>query len=393
MLRDENIVCFAKDWSEDPTSNNHVMKMLARDNRVLWMNSISTRAPSLTSSRDLGKIVTKLKSFMKGPIRVEHQLDIYTPIVLPFPHNPYAVRLNQQILKSSVDVLRRRRGMDDFQLWSFIPSAAKYVGKLGESLVVYYCTDEWSHFSSVDKDKTMALERDLCERADIVFTTAATLLESKRVYNPETHLALHGVDQAHFARALDPATELAPELRGLSHPIIGFVGLIQDWVDLELVKYMAERHKDWTLVLVGKSLVDLSSIEKLPNVKLLGRKPYESLPTYLKGFDVGIIPFKLNELTRNVNPIKLREYLSAGLPVVSTEMFEVARYVKSQGELANACTVVSNHEDFDAAVVKALATDTPELRRQRSQAMLAETWEHKVALLGEHIERVRARKR
>src|SRR5213075_1969161 len=102
MLRGENIVCFAKDWTEDPTSNNHVMKMLARDNRVLWMNSIATRTPSLTSSRDLGKIVTKLKSFVKGPINVENKLDIYTPVVLPFPHNPIAIRINEQILKQSI---------------------------------------------------------------------------------------------------------------------------------------------------------------------------------------------------------------------------------------------------------------------------------------------------
>ena len=393
MMRGENIVCFAKDWSEDPTSNNHVMKMLARDNRVLWMNSIATRAPSLTSSRDLHKIATKLKSFAKGPIHVENQLDIYTPVVLPFPHSALATRVNERILRSSIGLLRRRRGMNDFQLWSFIPSAAKYIGKLDESLVVYYCTDEWSHFSSVDRDRTMALERELCEKADIVFTTAATLLETKRPFNPETHLALHGVDQGHFARALDPATEVAPEMKNLSHPVVGFVGLIQDWVDIDLIRYMAERHRDWQLVLVGKSLVDLSSIERLPNVHLLGRKPYESLPAYLKAFDVGIIPFKLNELTRNVNPIKLREYLSAGLPVVSTDMPEVARYVKAAGELANACTVVTHHEDFDAAVVRALATDSPAARRARSEAMLAETWERKVAALGAHIERVRAKRR
>jgi glycosyltransferase involved in cell wall biosynthesis len=392
MMRGENIVCFAKDWSEDPTSNNHVMKLLARDNRVLWMNSIATRAPSLTSGRDLGKIATKLKSFAKGPMHVENQLDVYTPVVLPFPHNRLAVRVNEQILKASVGLLRRRRDMDDFQLWSFIPSAAKYIGKLGESFVVYYCTDEWSHFSSVDRDKTMELERELCQRADIVFTTAATLLEAKRLYNPETHLALHGVDQSHFARALADATPLAPELRDLPRPIVGFVGLIQDWVDIKLVQYMAERHRDWTLVLVGKSLVDVSSLERLPNVKLLGRKPYESLPQYLKGFDVGIIPFVLNELTRNVNPIKLREYLSAGLPVVSSDIPEVARYVKSNGELANACTVATAHEDFDAAVAHALATDSPFARRARSTAMLAETWERKVAALGEHIQRVRAAK-
>ena len=393
MLQGENIVCFAKDWSEDPTSNNHDMKLLARDNRVLWMNSIATRTPTLTSGRDLGKIANKLKSFARGPVTIDGiGLDIYTPVVLPFPHSRLATRVNEQILKASIGLLRRRRDMDEFQLWSFIPSAAKYIGKLGESLVVYYCTDEWSHFSSVDRDKTLELERELCQRADIVFTTAATLLEAKRAYNPETHLALHGVDQAHFARALAPETQLADEMRDLPHPIVGFVGLIQDWVDIALVKYMAERHRDWTLVLVGKSLVDLSSLERLPNVKLLGRKPYESLPSYLKGFDVGIIPFVFNELTRNINPIKLREYLSAGLPVVSSDIPEVARYVKNAGDLANACAVASTHEDFDAAVAHALATDSPEQRLARSEAMLAETWDRKVAALGEHIQRVRAAK-
>ncbi len=146
-------------------------------------------------------------------------------------------------------------------------------------------------------------------------------------------------------------------------------------------------------MLVGKSLVDLSALERLPNVKLLGRKPYASLPSYLRAFDVGIIPFKLNELTRNVNPIKLREYLSAGLPVVSTDMPEVARYVRNAGELANACTVVSQHEEFDAAVVRALASDSPAARRARSEAMRAETWERKVADLGDHVARVLAAKR
>lgn len=394
MLQGENIVCFAKDWSEDPTSNNHVMRLLARTNRVLWLNSISTRAPSLTSRRDLGKIATKLKSFARGPQRVDGgHLDVYTPVVLPFPHHPFAIQVNEQILRTSIGLLRRQRGMDDFQLWSFIPSAAKYVGKLGESLVIYYCTDEWSHFSSVDRDKTMELERELCQRADLVFTTATTLLERKKRYNAETHLALHGVDQGHFARALDPEIELAPELRDLPRPIVGFVGLIQDWVDLDLVRYMAERHRDWTLVLVGKALVDTSALERLPNVKLLGRKPYEALPSYLKGFDVGIIPFKLNELTRNVNPIKLREYLSAGLPVVSSDIPEVARYVEDRGNLANACYVATTHEDFDAAVTLALKRDSPAARLARSAAMEPETWERKVAALGEHIRRVRATKR
>ena len=133
MMHGESIVCFAKDWSEDPTSNNHVMKMLARDNKVLWLNSISTRTPDFSSGRDLGKIGRKLKSFAKGPVDVEAGLHVYTPIVLPFPHSRAATMANGQILKGSVSLLRNKYGMgSDFQLWSFIPTAVKYVGKLGE---------------------------------------------------------------------------------------------------------------------------------------------------------------------------------------------------------------------------------------------------------------------
>jgi glycosyltransferase involved in cell wall biosynthesis len=385
-MKNENIICFAKDWSEDPTSNNHVMRMLARDNRVLWLNSIATRTPTFTSGRDLEKIARKLRSFAEGPRHVENGLDVYTPIVLPFPHSRLASTANRGILRATLSMLRARRGMGDFQLWSFLPTAAQYVGKLGESLAVYYCTDEWSHFSYVDGARIVALEKELCEKADVVFCTARTLVERKKAYNPETHLASHGVDHAHFAKALDAATPLAPEIARLPKPVLGFVGLVQDWVDLELLAKLAERHQSGSLVVVGKSLVDLSRLAKYPNVHLLGRKPYEDLPKYCKGFDVALIPFVLNELTRNVNPIKLREYLSAGLPVVSTELPEVAFY-KGQ------CSVVRTHDEFLAAVAKELREDSPDARRRRSDAMKKETWEAKVEQLGETILRVKERKR
>ncbi len=389
MMRGQNIVCFAKDWSEDPTSNNHVMRLLARDNEVLWLNSIATRSPNLASGKDLKKIATKLKGFAKGPVRVEYGLEIYTPIVLPFPHNPIAGKVNEQILNTSLRILRRRRGMKEFQLWTFLPTAGRYLGKLGEAFTVYYCTDEWSHFSSVSKDEIVKLERALCERADIVFATASRLVEKRAPWNKETHLALHGVDQAHFAKALDPATPIADEVKGLGHPVIGFIGLIQDWVDLELIRYLAEKRKDWTIVLIGKSLVDMARLEGLPNVKILGRKPYESLPSYCKAFDVGLIPFVKNELTMNVNPIKLREYLSAGLPVVSTDIPEVARYVAARN-LPNATAVASEHGEFLAAIERLLAADSPAARKRRSDAMLEETWERVVAKLGDQVMRVRA---
>lgn len=389
MMNNQSIVCFAKDWNEDPTSNNHVMRQLARHNKVLWLNSIATRTPNLASSGDVSKIFRKLRSFAQGPVHIENGLDVYTPMVVPLPHNPVATRVNEQILRTSIGLLRRRRDMKDFQLWTFLPTTGKYIGKMGEAFTVYYCIDEWSHFSNLPKERIVAMEEDLCRRSDIVFATATRLLERRAHLNPETHLALHGVDREHFARALGPETKLAEDLVGLPKPIIGFIGLIQDWVDLELIRYLAERRKDWTIVLVGKSLVDLSPVQGLANVKILGRRPYESLHEYCKGFDIGFIPFVKNELTLNVNPIKLREYLSAGLPVVSTDIPEVARYVSSHAGMENMCAVATEREEFHDAIERLLGSDSPAARKMRSEAMREETWERVVEKVGDQVMRVK----
>lgn len=387
MLKGENVICFAKDWNEDPTSNNHVMGLLAKDNNVLWLNSISTRTPNFRSGNDLEKIKRKVRSFAQGPTTVKSGLHVYTPLVLPFPHSRAATVANRGVLKATLAALRHRLGMrGGFQAWSFIPTAAEYIGRLGEELSVYYCTDEWSQFSYVDKERILAMERDLCRKVDVVFTTSRGLLEKKKVHNPESHLASHGVDHAHFAKALDDATPLAPELRGVKGPVIGFFGLVQDWIDVELFGYLAKNRPQWTIVVIGRSLVDVSFLKAYPNILLIDRKPYADLPTYCKGFDVGLCPFRINDLTVHVNPIKLREYLSAGLPVVSTDIPEC--------RLNPAWTRIGrNHEEFLAQVEAALAEDSPDARRQRSQAMLEETWEKKVQRLGDTILAVRDRKR
>jgi glycosyltransferase involved in cell wall biosynthesis len=385
MLEGQNIICFAKDWSEDPTSNNHVMKTLARKNRVLWLNSIALRTPNLASGRDLAKIWRKLGSFARGPVQVEPNLWVYTPIVVPIPHSEVAIALNRQILRQTLAFLRWKLGFREYQLWTFVPNALPYLGMPGETLAVYYCTDEWSKFSYLDGEKMAEKERALCERADVVFTTARPLLERRLPLNPETHLSLHGVDHAHFARSLEPSTAVAPELAGAKGPVLGFFGLIHDWIDLGLIEAVARARPDWTVALIGKSSVDMSALAKLPNVKLLGRRPYEDLPSFCRGLSVGLIPFAINELTRNVNPIKLREYLSAGLPVVATALPEVQAYDRW-------VRIARSPEEFIAACDEAIRTDTPELRQARSRAMSAETWEAKIEAIGGIVAEVQHRR-
>lgn len=379
------IVAFAKDWHEDPTSNHHVLRELARTRRVLWLNSLATRTPKLSSGRDLGKIRRKLAEFARGPVNVENDLWVVTPLVLPLPGSAVARAVNRQILRATIRALRLRLGIKDFELWTFLPNTADYIGTLGERLAVYYCVDEWSLFSYLDRAQTVAAERRVLERVDAVFAINHALADAKRAVNRATYVSPHGVDHAMFARALDPALPVPADLEALPHPRIGFYGTLRDWVDFELIAYIARTRPAWSIALIGQALGDLSALSGLGNVHLLGQKRHDELPAYCKGFDVGMIPYRIEERMAFVNPLKLREYLSAGVPVVSTPVPEVVRY-------AHMCQIAATPSDFVAAVETALADNTPEARRARSDAMMKETWSARVAEVTRTIAEIAQRK-
>ena len=380
------IVAFAKDWHEDPTSNHHVLRELARTRRVLWLNSLATRTPSLSSGRDLGKIRRKLVEFGRGPINVENDLWVMTPLVLPLPFSTAARAINRQVLRATIRALRLRLGIREFQLWTFLPSVADYVGTLGEELSVYYCVDEWSMFSYIDREQTVAAEQRLLERVDAVFAVNAALADAKRANNPSTFIAPHGVDHAAFARALDDSVQIPADLAPLPRPRIGFYGTLRDWVDFELLATIARARPAWSIALIGQQLGDLSAIAGLPNVHLLGQKRHDELPAYCKGFDVGIIPYRIDERMQYVNPLKLREYLSAGLPVVSTAVPEVVRY-------AHLCRIASTPAEFVAAIELSLGEGAPAARTARSAAMKSETWSARVAEVAHTVDGIALRKR
>lgn len=381
-----NIICFAKDWNEQPTSNNHVMRELARQGyRVLWLNSISTRAPKLSSGRDLKKIFAKVKAFFRGLSQVDERMWVYTPIVLPFPHSRLATALNRIILRVSIKVLRRKLEMKHFQLWTFLPNAGKYVGHLGERLSVYYCTDDWSQFSYVDGVRIAAMEASLCERVDLIFATACSLADRHRAHNLETHLAPHGVDHEKFSAALVRSGEIPQDLVNLPSPVLGFYGAIQDWVDLELIKFLASRHPEWSFVMIGDVFVDIAELRTFANVHFLGRRLHSQLPAYCRGFQVALLPQKVNGLTRHMNPIKLREYLCAGLPVVSTALPEVEHF-------SDLCVIARSYQAFEEGIIRELQADSAKRRRERSDRMRSECWTYKVKQLCCHVARVLAAK-
>ena len=384
MMEGASIVCFAHDWGGDPTSKTHIMRILARRNRVLWVNSIAMRRPS-ASGRDLRRLLDKVAKGFRRCREVEPNLFVTSPLVIPLPGWAVADRLNAGILAATLRRLCRRHGLEDPILWSFLPNVGRLLGRLDERLVIYHCVDEYSAFSGVSRDAIARMERDLVQRADLVLTSSEQLCADRIGFNPNTRFVSHGVDTAHFARALEPGMEAPDDVRALPRPVIGFFGLLADWVDLDLVRALALRRPDWSFALVGKHATGVGAIRGLPNIHLLGQKPYALLPAYCRGFDVGMIPFRSNVLTLRANPLKLREYLAAGLPVVSTSLPEVARY-RALVHLAEGT------DGFTQAITAALAERSPASDRMRAAAIATESWEARVTEIEEHISRTAGRR-
>jgi glycosyltransferase involved in cell wall biosynthesis len=368
-MTDQTIICLANNYFFDPTSKHHVMRELARDNHVLWINWHASRRPSL-NRRDFASIIEKLKQFRRGVVEVQERLWVLTPLVVPLPKWRVARWLNRKLV--AIQVRQALRSLPPRrQLWSFTPDIIPLLGSFGEEVVVYYCVDEFAAFTGYNNDAIRSMDRELCERANLVVTTSEALYESKRGYNPNTIHVPHGVLYRHFAQALDRQFPVAADLEALPGPIIGYYGLIHDWQDLDLLAEVARRRPEWSIVLIGQVQVDIDRFRTVSNMHFLGRRPHAELPYFARGFDVAVIPHKLNELTRNMNPIKLREYLAAGLPVVASPLPEVRMYEP-------AVRVAQSADEWLKALDAAIRDRSPEADRRRSALVAEEDWSVKV---------------
>ncbi len=373
-LRGRDIVCFSHDWSGDPLSKTHLMRLLARDNRVLWVNSIGYRAPT-ASRADASRAIRKLRAALRPIGNPEPNIYVLNPLAVPAYGVPAVRAFNKVFLQAQVRRAMRRLGFRRPINWVFNPAAAVIAGRIGEETLIYHCVDEYTAFSGVASAALAGLEQELLRKADLVVTSAELLYRSKAKANPRTVLVRHGVDHDHFRKALDPATPVAPELAVLPRPVIGFFGLVADWVDVELMARVANRFPHGSLAVVGRATTDVSALSRLPNVHLLGQKAYAELPSYCKGFDVALMPFRINELTLNANPLKVREYLAAGLPVVSTAIPEVA--------VLGQCRIAENADSFVREVEAALAD--PSSRRARSESVRSESWQARLDEIRDHL--------
>jgi glycosyltransferase involved in cell wall biosynthesis len=369
------------DWdSELRTNQHHLMSRLARENRVLFVESLGLRQPQL-SSKDLSRIVRRLKRGLSPP-READGLHVLSPLVIPL-HRYAAVRaLNRRILPWLVGRSARKLGMSAPLLWSYNPQAEVLIDVLKPSQVIYHCVDDVAAQKGVDADSFRAAERRFAERADLVFATSEPLASRLREFVPGALTMPNVADTGLFARALEDGA-VDPAVAALPAPRIVFTGaIVATKLNVQLLLDLARSRRDWSFALVGPigagdPSTDVSPLAAEPNIHLLGLRPYESLPDVLRGADAALIPYSLNELTRSIFPMKVYEYLAAGLPVVSTPLPSL--------EGVEGLVTAADAPATAAALERLLADDGPGARAERARIAEGHSWDARIDEIAEAL--------
>ena len=370
-LRDFDVVYFGNDWfAENRTSSHHVAAQLARRTRVLYVDCPGLRAPKATG-RDLRKLQRKLLMAASKPRQVAERMWHITMPQVPFRRLPAIADINRATGRFLVRRAMKQLGFDRTVSWFAVPHPGILARTLDETLAVYYCIDDYAALPDVDAAAVTRMDTHLLRSADQVFVASELLLESKRNLNASAVHAPHGVDVELFRNASDPRFAAVDAVRDLPRPVIGFYGLIESWIDLDLIAFLAQQRPQWTFLMIGRLAVDPGHLRDLPNVVFAGAQPYESLPRWAKAFDVAIIPYRLTRQVVNSNPLKLREYLATGKPVVAVSAPEIDRFSAH-------VRIAADSRQFLEHIEAALASDTPAQQQARMQSVADMGWDARI---------------
>jgi glycosyltransferase involved in cell wall biosynthesis len=325
--------------------------------------------------------------FVEEPIFLDDAnrpaLELLTPmenITRAIPRLPSSYRDSESVIHTAVRTLLLENLATGGALfgrfehpvqWFYTPMPAPtMIGAFDESAVVYDCMDELAQFRFAPND-IVQRERFLLARADVVFAGGARLAEAKSRFHDNVHFFGCGVDAEHFGKARDEATPIAPELEGLPAPVLGYIGVIDERLDYALIAHVAESMPEASVVMVGPVVkVDPRELPRLPNIHWLGQRNYEQLPSFIRGFDVCLMPFALNKATEFINPTKTLEYMATGKPIVSTPVADVVR------NFTPIVAVADGTHAYVESVRTALAKPDAAMRQRGIERTQRSSWEN-----------------
>jgi glycosyltransferase involved in cell wall biosynthesis len=386
MLAGHDIIYFGDNWDGVLRNRQQLMSIFARQNRVLFVEKKHHLRPTLAGFRrgDLA-----LSDLRRAPVRQ------ISKNLLVFRYPTWAPVSGRFPLRQLTEIARRlsfRNAMRKLQMsqpivWFYHP---KWLDMLNEvpsaRLRLYHVVDEYTSF----QDKTLARrrqvegqEKEMMAQVDAVIVVSKELYEAKRAFNPNTYLVPNGVDYRAYSDAL-ANPQLPEDLQVIKSPRLGYSGLIGDKLDLSMLKDLAQENPEWSLVFLGpvnasKLAETWQALQAMPNVHYLGSVEWSQVPHYVKGFDVGLMPYVQDQHSETISPLKLYDYLAAGLPIASMS-------IPAAREFGQYIHLADSPENFPQAVRDALADTTPERSQARREIAAQNTWEARAEQLSDVVE-------
>lgn len=374
----KDLVVFGEDWGALPSSTQQLIKHLARNRKIIWVNSIGLRQPTFCW-HDIKRMWHKVKAVLcsaqertdnQSTHHADPQFMVINPTAIPAPRAAITRYVSAKILAYQVTHAIKQAQLNAPILWISLPTAVDIVGKLSESAVVYYCCDDFNALAGVDHDTVNQREQQLADCADLILTASEVLrakFSHKVKFDQKTVVTVeHGVDFNLFSQPTLRATDLPQN----DKPTAGFYGSIAGWIDLELLQQTISQLPDWNFVFVGAITVDVSVLCQYKNVYFISSKPHNQLASYSQHWTVSLLPFQINSQILACNPFKLREYLAAGRPIVSTPFPALIPYQQL-------IDVVTNSQQMVAALQR--ARDVQGFDPLKRQAVINQTWEIRAA--------------
>jgi glycosyltransferase involved in cell wall biosynthesis len=372
-----NFLVFSDDWGGHPSSCQHLFQILTRRHPTIWVNTVGLRLPQLTVS-DTVKGLQKLSAMLglRPPPRPARHLNghaphVCVPLMTPFHRPHWLAALNHRALLHQVARAVQQQAFADFTLVTTTPTISGVVAPLRAQKVIYYCVDDFSEWPGMEKALILRLEQELLEQVDTVICSSQPLYEKFQAQYP-TYLLRHGVDVELFSQA--PAHEHAC-LRAIPKPRVGYYGNFDERNNQALIQALAQALPQVSFVFTGPIQANVATLRQVPNVYFTGAVAYEELPAVLQGWEACLLPYHYNALTVNINPLKLKEYLASGKPVIATPLPDVC-------ELRPYLRPVADEDlaEWKNAIQEAISGRWQPDRTALAALLAHESWEHKAEL-------------
>lgn len=388
MMRGENILFFGGSdwWYHNPSSGIQLLQeMVSSGNQALYVNSVPLRMPKPGKSGSWRRYKNKLRSYAKFLKKANDRVWVLTPITIPGLGSKRIQGINERLLSWQIRFAMRVIGWRDEKpvVISSTPAAALVLPALKGQVkaTVYYLCDKFDKFRDISgSDRISALDREMVSIADLLVCVSQEIQAAYSGHHPRCHYVPHGSNFELFHRAVTDDLPLPDDMRGIGKPVVGYFGSVTESNDKDILEAIASRHPEWNVVLIGQVVSDYSRLERYPNIRFLGKKVLEDIPAYGKYFDACIMNWVMSEWMHYCNPVKAKEYLAMGKPVVSVPIPEVVN------TMSDVVSIATTPDEFVDKIEQELRSDSPERQRQRIEKVRGDTWYFRANEISQLIE-------